>query len=142
MDGSTICYMFNQIIAYESPPKYLSRDNDPLFNYHLWEVNLDLLGIKELRSVPFVPQSHPYIERAIGTVRQEFTNKVGFWSQSDLEKKLSTFVDYYNKYRVHSSLSGQTPSEKGHERYLKAINLDKYRWLSHCGGMYQTPKAA
>jgi len=142
MNGSNICYMFNQVICNESPPKYLSRDHDPLFNYHLWGVNLDLYGIEELKSIPFIPQSHPYIERAIGTVRQEFTNKIGFWSQSDLEKKLSSFVDYYNKYRVHSSLSGKAPNEIEGERHLETVKLNQYSWLNHCGELYQTPKAA
>ena len=28
--------MFNQAIARKSTPKYLSSDNDPLFEYHRW----------------------------------------------------------------------------------------------------------
>ena len=142
MNGSNICYMFNQIICNESPPKYLSLDHDPLFKYWLWKVNLEIYGIEELRSVAFVPQSHPCIERAIGTVRQEFTNRIGFWSQSDLENKLSSFTDYYNKYRVHSSLSGKPRTEIEGKRHLESIKLDQYSWLSHCGNLYQTPLAA
>jgi hypothetical protein len=34
-----------------------------------------------------------------------------FWKATDLELKLSEFKDYFNKYRVHAALKGQTPIE-------------------------------
>jgi putative transposase len=42
-------------------PKYLSSDNDPLFRFYKWQVNLRILDIVEIKSVPYTPQSHPFV---------------------------------------------------------------------------------
>jgi len=34
LDGPVICRMFNRVIAKQTPPKYLSSDNDSLFRFH------------------------------------------------------------------------------------------------------------
>ena len=67
MDGVALCCMFNKIISRKSLPKYLSSDNDPLFKYYRWRSNLRVLEIKEIKTLPYVPMSHPFIERLIGT---------------------------------------------------------------------------
>ncbi len=59
VDGIAVCRMFNHAISQKTLPKYVSTDNDPLFRFHRWLANLHLLGIEEIKSVPFVPQSHP-----------------------------------------------------------------------------------
>ncbi len=63
--------MFNQIKSGSGSPKYLSSDNDPLFKYHRWKANLRILDIKEIKSIPFTPTSHPFVERLIKSVRSE-----------------------------------------------------------------------
>src|SRR5450756_210686 len=45
LDGPVICRMFNRAIAKQTPPKYLSSDNDPLFRFHRWRANLRILEI-------------------------------------------------------------------------------------------------
>jgi hypothetical protein len=49
----------------------ISADHDPLYRFHQWQANLRILTIREIKSVPYVPRSHPIIERLIGTVRRE-----------------------------------------------------------------------
>ena len=71
-DGIAYCRMFNEIISNKSLPKYLSSDTDPLFLFHRWLENLRVLDIEEIKSVPYVPTSHPFVERVIGTTRREF----------------------------------------------------------------------
>src|SRR6202162_857867 len=51
LDGPIICQMFNRAIAKQTPPKYLSSDNDPLFRFHRWRANLRILEV--MRSKPF-----------------------------------------------------------------------------------------
>jgi hypothetical protein len=58
--------MFNTAISTRGVPKYLSKDNDPLFTYHQWTANLRNLDIDELKSVSYTPRSHPYIEIQAG----------------------------------------------------------------------------
>jgi putative transposase len=111
VDGVALCRMFNTAFSAMSVPKYLSSDNDPLFRYSRWQANLRILEIQEIKTVPYVPLSHPFIERVIGTIRREFLDHVFFWNANDLEAKLEGFRQYYNAHRVHTSLDGDTPSE-------------------------------
>jgi len=101
-----------------------------------------VLDITPIKTVPYVPLSHSFVERLIGTVRREFLDRTFFWNSVDLERKLSSFRDYYNDSRVHSSLDGQTPGEISGERIRQLAAAHRYRWESHCGALYQLPAAA
>ena len=78
LNGKAICRMFNKAIVGSSLPRHLSSDNDPLFQYFQWKANLRLLDIKEIKTVPYVPFSHPFVERLIGTIRREYIEQVFF----------------------------------------------------------------
>ncbi len=142
IDGVSICRMFNHAIAKHPPPKYLSSDNDPLFLYHRWRANLRVLDVEEIKSVPYTPTSHPFVERLIGTVRRELLDHEFFWHQTDLLRKLDSFKQYYNDYRVHSSLNIQVPTEKSSSTMPTFADLKTFSWQSHCNGLFQTPIAA
>jgi hypothetical protein len=86
--------------------------------------------------------SHPFIERLIGTVRREYLDQVPFWGARDLERKLMSFQDYYDKDRVHRGLDGSPPSEQSQITDRKIARLDDYRWENRCRGLYQLPVAA
>ena len=75
----------------------------------------------------------------IGTVRRECLDQLLFWTSIDLELKLLSFKDYYNRYRAHSALKGQTPIKNPE---ASGAELKLYRWQTHCRGLYQTPIAA
>jgi hypothetical protein len=72
--------MFNHAIARQSPPKHVSTDHDPLFRFHRWLANLRVLEIDEIKSVPYAPVSHPFVERLIGTIRREYLDRVFYSS--------------------------------------------------------------
>ena len=142
VEGPALCRMFSQAISGIGTPKYLSSNNDPLFTFQRWRANLRILGVEELKSIPYVPISHPFIERLIGTIRREYLDQVLFWNAFDLERKLNTFKNYYNGYRVHQSLNGRTPMEISAEVQHPHTALNNYRWVPHCRGLFQTPMAA
>src|SRR4030095_13149597 len=71
--------------------------------------NLRVLGVTEIKTVPYTPWSHPFVERLIGTIRRECLDRLLFWTATDLELKLIAFRDYYNGYRSHAGLKGETP---------------------------------
>ena len=139
VDGPTICRMFNQIVSKKHPPHYISSDNDPLFQFHRWKANLRILDIEEVKSIPFTPISHPYVERIIGTIRRECLDQTLFWNEVDLQNKLNDFTDYYNNHRVHSSLRGSIPTAFGIKKTLRLANLVDFGWQSFCRGLYQLP---
>jgi hypothetical protein len=64
---------------------------DPLFLHRHWQANLRIPGVDEIKTVPYTPQSHPFIERLIGTIRREFLDHTLFWNEADLERKLADF---------------------------------------------------
>src|SRR5262244_52990 len=109
VDGPSLCSMFQRVIQGRALPKYLSSDNDPLYRFHQWQANLRVLMVQEIKTVLYVPLSHPFVERLIGTVRREHLDQTLFWTAADLEEKLRGFQDYFNKHRVHSGLKGQLP---------------------------------
>jgi len=71
VDGATLCRMFHQAVQNQSVPKYLSSDHDPLFHFHQWQANLRMLGVTEIKTVPYVPLSHLFVERLITILRRE-----------------------------------------------------------------------
>jgi hypothetical protein len=81
VNGEALCRMF-------------SSDHDPLYRFHQFEANLRILGVMEVKTVPYVPCSHPFIERLIGTIRRECLDRLLFWTATDLESKLLDFRDY------------------------------------------------
>jgi putative transposase len=89
-------------------PKYLSSDHDPLYKFHQWQANLSILEVTEIRSVPCIPLSHPFVKRLIGTIRRECLDHTLFWTTADLESKLLDFRNYFNYHRTHNSREGRT----------------------------------
>jgi len=142
VDGIALCRMFNKAVSTQSPPHYLSSDNDPLFRYQRWQANLRILEIREIKSVPYVPLSHPFVERLIGTIRRELLDQILFWNTHDLERKLEGFRQYYNAHRIHTALNGDTPSECSGDAVIHHADLYGFSWTDHCGGLYQLPKTA
>jgi len=59
--------------------------------------------------IPLYP--HPFVERLIGMIRREYLDCVFFCNAQDLERKLGTFLRYYNHTRAHQSLDGNAPAD-------------------------------
>ena len=139
VDGPAICRMFNAATSGQGWPNRISTDNDPLFQYHRWKANLRVLDIEEIKSLPHVPMSHPFVERLIGSVRRELLDQTFFWTATDLENKLRDYQGYYNEHRCHTSRDGATPVDS---RSAEVVYLNDYRWKKHCRGLFQLPVAA
>ncbi len=142
VDGPSLCRMFNHAICGTGSPRYISSDNDPLFRFHRWKANLRVLEAIEVKSVPHLPISHPFVERLIGTIRREYLDLVPFWNARDLESKLVNFKNFYNDERCHNALDGDTPSVRAWKIRPKVVDLHSYHWRSSCRGLYHLPVAA
>jgi putative transposase len=139
VDSLTICVMFSKITKGKNLPKYLSTDNDPIFTFSRWNNNLDILEIKEIKSLPCQPRSHPFIERLIGTTRRELLKRVMFWTGSDLQSKLNNFIDYSNFSRCHHGINKKTPHQKSSNNTNIRHSLDSYTWKYYCRGLFALP---
>jgi putative transposase len=142
LDGIRVCTMFNRAIARQPLPRHLSSDNDPLFRFHRWKANLRVLEVDEIKTIPDTPRSHAFVERLIGTIRREYLDRIWFWNQADLERKLEDYKVFYNRYRCHTGLAGLTPARKSGAPPPPAAHLDSYRWQQHCRALFQIPAVA
>jgi len=140
--GELTCWMFNSILSAKTPPTRVSHDNDPLFKFHRWTSNMDMLEIDEVWTIPFVPISHPFCERLIGTIRREFMDKILFWNEADLARKLDTYRIYFNEARVHQGLKGNTPASVYRNLPKHIADPKKLMWRNHCKGLFRLPSAA
>jgi len=139
VDGMALCRMFNDATHGQAWPKYLSSDNDALFQYHRWKANLRILEVEEIKSIPHIPMSHPFVERLIGSIRRELLDQTFFWTETDLENKLRDYQCYYNQHRTHSGRDGTTPMETTGSRVL---DVNQYLWKKSCRGLFELPIAA
>jgi len=139
--STTSCFalhLHSITLCFYSESGAIALDNNPLFLYHQWQANLRILEIDEIKTVPEIPISHPFVERLIGATRREFLDHVFFWNATDLQRKLNAFRDYYNTERVHAPLGGRPP----------AVNLASHAALQAvrrqrcCRGLYELPIAA
>jgi putative transposase len=140
--GADVCRMFNAAIHDQSVPRHLSTDHDPVFEAHRWGANLRILEIDEIKTVPHVPLSHPFVERLIGTMRREFLDHMLFWNAHDLERKLAEFQAYYNAARCQTSLDGRTPLTFACNHPIARADQSQVRWVSYCRDLVQLPVAA
>jgi putative transposase len=124
VNGVALCRMFNRAIRWQpGMPKYLSSDHDPLFRFGQWQANLRILEVTEIKALPHVPLSHPFVERLIGTIRREYLDLTFFWTTADLENKLLDFQTYFNEHRAHTGRQGRTPEQTRGYRDQSPISI-------------------
>ena len=58
-------------MAGHAPPKPPSADHDSLFTVPRWPATWRMLEVDEIKTVPLVPCSPPFVERLSGTLRRE-----------------------------------------------------------------------
>src|SRR5258708_1084584 len=131
VDGVALCQMFNRAIRRQRAPTYLSSDHDPLYRFHQWQANLRILDVKDIKTVPYAPLSHPFVERLIGTIRRECLDRTLFWTAADLELKLLEFQRYFNGHRAHAGLGGITPESRTDGDRARA-RVNGYLWRGPC----------
>jgi putative transposase len=97
--------------------------------------------VEEIKTVSYVPLSHPFVERLIGTIRRECLDCTLFWTAADLEMKLLDFQRYFNGHRAHEGLDRRMPAPSPDAGCARA-SLSSYQWQPHCRGLHQTPMEA
>ena len=107
-------------------PKYLSSDNDPLYRFHRWQANLRVLEVTGIKSIPYVPLSHPFVERL--TTLRPFDASIWIACCSgplQISKTSCSISGPTYNQRTHSSLEGRTPDTPVSR---PIANLRSLRW--------------
>ena len=124
----------------KEPPTGHRASSRP-YQYRQWQANLRILDMEAIKTVPYAPLSHPFVERLIGTIRRECLDRTLFWTAADLETKLLDFQRYSNCHRAHAGREGRAPEPSPTAGGARA-SIGSYRWQPHCRGLCQTPMAA
>jgi transposase InsO family protein len=83
--------------------KFLVMDRDAIFSED-FRTALKAEGVRALRSPPSAPNCNAFVERFVGTVRRELTDRMIFVGTASLDRALREFVVHYNAERNHHSL--------------------------------------
>ena len=101
-------HQIRQAFPEESAPRFLIRDNDGIYG-HAFQRQLDVMGIRDVRTAYRSPWQNAYAERVIGSIRRECLDHMIILNENHLRKVLAEYVDYYNTIRPHLSLDRNAP---------------------------------
>jgi putative transposase len=67
------------------------------------------MGVEEVLTAPRSPWQNPYVERLIGSIRQECLDHVIVFNEDHLRRILSRYFYYYHNSRTHCALDDNAP---------------------------------
>ncbi len=132
--NSTNQWTAQQIIEafpYDQSPKYLIRDRDSIYG-HTFQKKVKNMGIHEVVTAPKSPWQNPYVERLIGSIRQECLDHVIIFNQGHLHRILTSYCDYYLNTRTHLSLGKNSPNP----RTIELRSKDRIIAFPKVGGLH------
>ncbi|QKJ96209.1 MAG: IS3 family transposase [Ignavibacteriota bacterium] len=112
--------------ALEKYPGYKPRiisDNGPQFISKDFAEYLKQAGLQHIRTSIAYPQSNGKIERYHRTIHQDCLMKSSLINLDDARKQISSYIDYYNTERLHSSLFYLTPEDFLFSRVEEKLEL-------------------
>src|SRR4249919_464487 len=97
-----------EAFPWETTPKYLVRDNDRAFGA-AFRARVRAMGIRDRPTSFRSPWQNGHVERLIGSVRRECTDRMLIFGEAHLRRILSMYAIYYNESRTHLSLNKDPP---------------------------------
>lgn len=91
-------------------PRVIS-DNGPQFIAKDFKEFIRLCGMTHVKTSPYYPQSNGKIERWHGSLKRECIRPGTPLSLEDARRLVTTFVEHYNKVRLHSATGYITPRD-------------------------------
>jgi transposase InsO family protein len=93
------------------PLRFLIRDRDQKFT-HEFDAVFRSDGVQVVRTPRRAPTANAIAERFVRTVRAECLDLLFIVNSHHLQRALGVFVDHYNRYRPHRSLSLVPPAPR------------------------------
>ncbi len=97
-------------------------DNGGCYRSRLFAATAARLGVGLRKTRPYRPQTNGKAERFIRTLLSEWAYASPFEDTAARVASLPAFVDYYNRWRPHWSLSGQPPMSRAPVNNLSGKN--------------------
>ena len=90
------------------PPKFLIHDRDSSFGI-AFNRRVESLGIKQVRTPVKAPKANAIAERWVRSIRNECLDHRLIFRHQHLQRTISDYIDYYNRWRPHRSLDQTAP---------------------------------
>ena len=156
--GLDVVNTFHMAAQANGFPASLLTDNGAVYTGRtrkgkvLLESELERLGIVYKNSRPYHPQTCGKVERFHQTLKRYLAKQPPAASLAELQLQLDTFRAYYNHYRPHRALDGQTPlhgvqrSPQGASRSAPCATTtsasDATRWTRQAASPFATSAAS
>ena len=108
---------FHKAASAHGFPAQLLTDNGAVFTAAprggrcALELECDRLGIRDINSRPYHPQTCGKVERFHQTLKRYLAKQDAAWTIAELQVKLDTFRTYYNEIRPHRGIGRRPPAE-------------------------------
>ena len=131
----TVQWSGQQIIEafpWDTAPKYLLRDRDRLYGCET-QRRVKSMGIEEILTAPRSPWQNAFVERVIGAIRRDCPDHVVVLNERHLKRILSSYFNYYHRWRTHLSLEMDSPESRAPQPPClgKAIAFPEVGGLHH-----------
>jgi len=111
ISGKRVAYILDELIQSRGKPAAIVCDNGPEFTSRALDAWAYHHGIVLDFIQPGKPVQNCYVERFIGSLRDECLHEHWFVSLRHARQILDAWCIDYNRHRPHSSLKGATPKE-------------------------------
>jgi len=103
-----IARQVSEACGWESAPQNLIRDRDRVYG-EAFTRRIRAMGIRDRPTAPRSPWQNGYVERLIGSIRDECLDHVIVFGERHLRHVLGSYAHYYNGARTHLSLAKDSP---------------------------------
>jgi transposase InsO family protein len=90
------------------PPRFLLHDRDSRYGA-IFQRRLRHLGIEQVRTPFKAPRANAISERWVKSVRAECLDHLFIFNEAGLRRVMASYVNYFNHWRPHRSLSQRAP---------------------------------
>ncbi len=100
-------------------PRRIITDNGGQFISADFQELMTTCGINHVRTSAGHPQTNGKIERFFQSLKYEFVSLFFLKSKGHLDGLLAEYLLYYNEFRLHEAIDGQTPSAVHYDKRTK-----------------------
>jgi hypothetical protein len=104
-----VSQQLREAFPYDSPPKYLIRDQDAIFGTEVVDT-IEALGTKSKRTAFKSPWQNDIAKRFVGSCRRDLVDHVIVLNERHLKRLMAEYVRYHHDDRTHLGLDKQTPA--------------------------------
>jgi cold shock CspA family protein len=115
---------------FDSAPRYLLRDNDRIYGCE-FRRQLEVMGIREVRTSFRSPWQNAFVERVIGSIRRECLDHVIVVNEESLRRVLHSYIGYYHASRLHLSLEKDSPTPRAVQSVGNIVAIPQVGGLHH-----------